>query len=182
MPRARAVLAVAMAAAACSSVKVQSEWDRAANFKGYKTYAWITQQPGPEQAPPARDPRIREAAISHVNAALKSKGLALVESGQSPDLLVAVHGWAVNRIDVRSYGYAYGPSPYYGMYPTLATGGVDVRQYRDGTLIIDLIDSGTHQMVWRGTATDTFDPGAEAKTVANAIDKTLDQYPPPATN
>lgn len=181
MPRARGVLALAIAVAACSSVKVQSEWDRAANFKGYKTYAWITQQPGPEQAPPARDPRIREAVIQRVDAGLSARGLTKVDSAQSPDLLVAVHGWAVNRIDVKSYGYAYGPSPY-GMYPVMATGGVDVRQYRDGTLIIDLIDSGSKQMVWRGTATDTFEPGAEAKTVAHAIDKTLEQYPPSSGN
>ena len=179
MSRGNAVIAMAALAVACSSVKVQTEYDRAANFKGYKTYAWIPQQPGPEQAPAARDPRVREAVIHGVEDALAKKGLQRTE--QSPDLLIAVHGWAVNRIDVKNYGYAYGPSPY-GYYPTLATGGVDVRQYRDGTLIIDLIDASTHQMVWRGTATDTFDPGAEAKTVSNAVAKTLDEYPPPASN
>lgn len=179
MGRAHGTLALAVALAACSSVKVQTEYDKAANFKGYRTYAWIPQEPGPEQAPAARDPRIREAVIRGIDDGLAAKGLTRKEPDQSPDLLVAVHGFAVNQIDVRSYGYTYGPVPY-GMYPTLATsGGVDVRQYRAGTLIIDLVDAQTKQLVWRGTATDTFDPGAEAKTVSKAIDATLEEYPPP---
>jgi Putative metallopeptidase/Domain of unknown function (DUF4136) len=78
-----------------------------------------------------------------------------------------------------TFCYEYVADPY-GFYPTLARpGGVDVRQYRDGTLIIDLIDAATKQMVWRGTTTDSFDPGAEAKTVSKAIEKTLAEYPPP---
>src|SRR5438105_12094926 len=112
----RGVFALAVGIAACSSVKVQTEYDRAANFKGYRTYAWILQQPGPEQAPAARDPRIREAVIRGVDDGLTTKGLTKAQPGESPDLLVAVHGWAVNRIDVRNYGYAYRPPPY-GIYP-----------------------------------------------------------------
>jgi len=167
----------ALAAVACSGVKVQTEYDQAANFKGYHTYAWIPQQPGPEQAAAARDPRIREAVVRSVEGGLAAKGMTKAEPGQVPDLLVAVHGFATNRIDVRSYGYAYGPSPY-GFYPTLATGGVEVSQYKDGTLILDLIDGSSKQLVWRGTATDTFDPGAEAKTISKAIEATLEHYPP----
>ena len=178
MARASGTLALAVALAACSSVKVQTEYDKTTNFKGYKTYAWIPQEPGPEQAPAARDPRIREAVVRGIDDGLAAKGLTKAQPNQTPDLLVAVHGFAVNQIDVRTYGYAYGPSPY-GYYPTLATpGGVDVRQYRAGTLIIDLVDAATKQMVWRGTATDTFDPGAEAKTISKAIDATLAEYPP----
>jgi len=181
--RACGMTALALSLAACSSsLKVQHEYNRTTNFKNFHTYAWITQQPGPEQAPAARDPRIREAVVGGVDRMLASKGLTKVGPDQSPDLLVAVHGWAVNRIDVKSYGYAYGPSPY-GMYPVLATPAVDVRQYRDGTMIIDLVDASTKEMVWRGTATDTFDPGAEAKTAARAVEETLKDYPPPpATN
>ena len=170
-------IASLVALAACSTVKVSTEYDRTTNFKNYHSYAWILRAPGPEEAPASRDPRVRDIVIRTVDEELASKGLVKAGPDQSPDLLVAVHGWSVNRIDVKSYGYAYGPSPY-GAYPTLATGAVDVRQYSDGTLLIDLIDASTKQMIWRGTATDTFEPGAEAKRVSNAVKKTLDQYPP----
>src|SRR2546430_40552 len=107
MPRAFRMLALAVAVIACSStssMKVQTEYDKAANFKGYRTYEWIPQQPGPEQAPAARDPRIREAVIRGVDDGLAAKGLIKAEPNASADLLVAVHGWAGNPIDVRNYG------------------------------------------------------------------------------
>ena len=178
MDRANRTLAFALALAACSSMKVQTEYDRNADFKGYRSYAWLLQQPGPEQSPEARDPRIREAVFQGIDQALASKGLTRVTPDQSPELLVAVHGWAINRIDVQSYGYNYAATPY-GFYPTMATPAVAVRQYRDGTLIIDLVDARSKQMVWRGTATDTFSPGMEAQKVAEAVSKTLAEYPPP---
>lgn len=179
MVRSGRILALALAIAGCSSMKVQTEFNKATNFKSYRTYAWIRQPPGPEQAPAVRDPRIREAVIGGIDRGLASKGMTKVELEQNPDLLVAVHGWANSRIDVKSYGYAYGPTPY-GMYPVLATPAVDVREYRDGTMIIDLVDASTKQMVWRGTATDTFSPGAEAQKAGEAVEKTLAEYPPPA--
>src|SRR5207248_2194285 len=49
MSRIIGVLASAAAFAACSTVQVQTEYDKAANFKAYRTYAYISQQPGPEQ-------------------------------------------------------------------------------------------------------------------------------------
>jgi hypothetical protein len=172
------LLALAVVVAACgSSAKVAIEYDKAANFKGYRTYAWLPREPGPEQAQAARDPRLREAAMRAIDEGLAAKGLTRTDIDKSPDLLVAVHGWAVNRIDVQAYGYAYGPVPY-GYYPVGPT-GVDVRTYRDGTMIIDLVDARTKKMVWRGTATDTFEPGAEVKTVRNAAKQTLEDYPPP---
>jgi hypothetical protein len=171
MGRAFGILASIAVLAACSSVKVQTEYDRATKFADYQTYAYLPREPGPEQAPVARDPRIREAVVKSIDAALTKKGMRRVEMDQNPSMLVAVHGFANNRIEVQSYGYNF--------YPGLATTAVDVRQYRDGTLIIDLVDASSRQMIWRGTATDTFSPGAEAKTIANAIDKTLAEYPPP---
>ena len=172
MPRVRAVLALAVAVTACSSMKVEVEYSRSANFKGYRTYAWISQPPGPEQAPAARDPRVREAVVSSIDRGLAAKGLTRTDPDKSPDLLVAVYGWSAAGIDVHQYGYGYG---YYGYHPS----SVSVREYRAGTLIIDLVDAATKQMVWRGTASDTFDPGAEAKTVVKAVEKTLEEYPPP---
>ena len=180
MARTGRLIATALAFAACSSMKVQTEYDKTTNFRNYRTYAWITQQPGPEQAAAARDPRVREAVIKTIDASLASKGLTKANPDQNPDLLVAVHGWAVNRIDVQTYGYTYAATPY-GFYPAMARPAVDVRQYTDGTLLIDLIDAASHQMVWRGSATDSLSPGENiAKAAAEAAEKTLKEYPPPA--
>src|SRR3954468_19023457 len=120
-------MALAATLAACSSVKVQTEYDKTTNFRGYRTYAWLPRPPGPEQAPPARDPRIREAVLKGIDGGLQSKGLKKVEPEQSPELLVAVPGFATSRIDVQSYGYTYAATPY-GFYPAMARPAVDVRE------------------------------------------------------
>ncbi|HTO99351.1 MAG TPA: DUF4136 domain-containing protein [Myxococcales bacterium] len=178
MTRSLGLLAAAAALAACSTVKVQTEYDKAANFKAYQTYAYVSQQPGPEQAAAARDPKIREAALATVDKALAAKGLRKTGPDQSPDLLVAVHGSSKKSIEVQTYGYSYSTHPY-GYYPALSTPSTEAEGSRDGTLIIDLIDAATKQMIWRGTATDTFKEGTEVKTVTNAVEKTLADYPPP---
>ena len=177
MNRLCAISIFAALAACASGPKVQTEFNKDAAFQSYKTWAPVAREPGPEEAPGARDPRIREAVIDRLDKGLAAKGLTRVQAGQEPDLYVMVHGWATNRIEINSYGYHYGPYTYAyggGMYTTQT----DVRNYRDGTLIIDLIDAAKKELVWRGVATDTFQPGAEASKVAEAIDKTLGEYPP----
>jgi len=166
------------ALAACSSVKVQTEYDKQTDFKAYKTYSYIHKEAGPDEAPAARDPRIQEAVIKGIDGNLGAKGLTRAAEGAQPDLLVAVYGFANSRIEVQSYGYNYGMPSRYGYAPVMTTGSADVRQYKDGTLIIDLVDAAKKELVWRGTATDTYQPGAEAKTIASAIDKTFAEYPP----
>jgi len=96
-----------------------------------------------------------------IDQALASKGLTRVTPDQSPELLVAVHGWAINRIDVQSYGYNYAATPY---------GSIHHGHARDGGAAVPgrYVDHRpgrreSKQMVWRGTATDTFSPGMEAQ-------------------
>jgi len=72
--RASRMLTFALALAACSSMKVQTEYDRTADFKGYRTYAYLLQQPGPEQAPEARDPRIRQAVFQGIDQRWRRRG------------------------------------------------------------------------------------------------------------
>ena len=47
------------------------------------------------------------------------------------------------------YGYRRGRYGAYGGYPATQT---EVRQYTEGTLTIDLVDTRSDQLVWEGTA------------------------------
>lgn len=164
---------------ACSHAQVSTEYDPAAEYGRYKTWAWVAQPPGAEQAPAVRNPGVLSLIRGAVERELAAKGLALASGGQ-PDLFVAVHGFAQDRIEVTNYGYAAPVGPYatYGMHgtPSYAT---DVRQYREGTLILDLVDAGTKQLVWRGTATDTVTSVSQVQEVVTAAVKDmLANYPP----
>src|SRR5512138_742077 len=108
------ILALAAALAGCSSLKVNTEYDPTAPYPSYKTYAWLAAQPGPEQAPPIRNPVVRAQVQGAVDRELKAKGFTLTTPEANPDLLVTVHGWSQDRIQVNNYGYGYGGAYAYG--------------------------------------------------------------------
>jgi hypothetical protein len=173
------IAALCATLAGCATAKITTEFDPKIDYGAFKTYAWITAQPGPEQAPAIRNPTVQLLVKEAVDRELAGRGLARAGEGQA-DLLVAVHGISQDRIEVSSYGYAYGPRPYgvYGYGMPVAT-GTDVRQYRDGTLILDLVDARTKELAWRGTVSDTVSSPEEVRRVIDAgVKKLLAEYPP----
>ena len=179
------ILVLAAALAGCSSVSVNTQFDPTAPYASYKTYGWNPRMPGAEEAPPIRNPMIRQQVQSIVDRELAKKGFTLVQPEANPDLLVSVHGWAQSRIEVTNYGYAYGgtymyaaPGPY--VTPVYAP-ATQVNSYTDGTMLIDFVDGKTLKLVWRGTASDSFastDPGIVARVVDDATKQLMAAYPP----
>jgi hypothetical protein len=176
------ILALAAALAGCSTLKVGTEFDPKAPFASYKTYAWIAPAPGPEQAPPIRDPRIREFAMQVVDREMARKGLVKTTLESNPDFLVSIIGWSKTEVSVSNYGYTYGGAYAYGPYyhgPVVAVPVTEVRQYTDGTMLLDFVDAKTKQLVWRGTATDAItSPESVRSSIDAATRKLLEHYPP----
>lgn len=171
-------VAFALFIAGCSSVSITTDYDHEANFAAYKTFAWMTVSQDVVTANATTnmfqnslvDKRFRSA----VNARLQAKGMS--QDSASPDIYLMYHTGTENKVNVTNYGYGYGPRWGYG------TGGVDVQQYTQGTIILDFVDSKTKQLVWRGVATGALaqnpDPAkAEEKLNAVAYDL-LEEYPP----
>jgi hypothetical protein len=182
MPSLRlSTLVLAAALAGCSTVKVNTEYDPTAPFDRYKTYAWITTEPGPEEAPPIRNPQVRAQVVGAVDREMKAKGLVLTTPASNPDFLVSVHGWAQDKIEVANYGYAYGGAYRYGGYGVgYAVPVQEVRAYTQGTLLLDFVDAKSKQLVWRGVATDTISsPETLKKTINSVTAELLRAYPPP---
>ncbi len=70
--------------------------------------------------------------------------------------------------------------PYYRNYiynnyftvPRIAGNGIQQVPYKEGTIVIDLIDRRTNEIVWRGRAEDVVDPNnldEELRLYVNAI-------------
>jgi hypothetical protein len=166
-------------AVGCSSISVRHDFDTQADFTGYQTYAWL-QQPttavgdakAAQRTNTLLDKRIRRA----VDAQLAAKGMK--PSAEDPDLLVIYHMGLDRKVDVQDWGYSYPRYPYGGWYG----GQVDVYEYDEGTLIVDLIDAESDQLVWRGTATKVIDETASPeKREANlneVVTRLFADYPP----
>ena len=182
MRRTAILAALCATLAGCAGARITTEFNPKLDFRGFKTYAWNPTGPGAEQASSIRNPAVYALVREAVDRELANRGLVRVDTGM-PDLLVAVHGMAKDRIEVQTYGYAYGGYGYYGgpfgAYPgPIAVGGT-VQQYRDGTLIVDLVDARTKELAWRGTASDTVsEPSQIQGAVNNAVKTLMKEYPP----
>ncbi len=181
MSRVRVVgaLCVVAATVGCSSsITINHDFDPDADFTRFKTYAWIAQPASVvgdaaavRQSNTLLDKRIKEA----VDRELAKEGLTI--DANVPDLVVAYHTGVENKVDVTDWGYTYG-SYYYG-YPRR---DVTVDQYQQGTLIVDLIEQKTMELVWRGSAEATLaenpTPEKMEQRINQAVGMMFQKYPP----
>jgi hypothetical protein len=154
---------------ACSSVSTNYDYDTSYDFSKLRSYRWAD-IPSRSDA----DPLVVQRVGTAVEAQLKAKGFVPAEG--APDFLVATYVGRRTRIQVTDWGYAYGPhAGWYGR-------PVDVYEYEEGSLIVDVVDARTRRLAWRGTAIGIVDPGAtpEGKTerINEAVAKILEQFPP----
>ena len=110
-----------------------------------------------------------------MNGQLEAKGLEM--SSMSPDFLIATHVGKNQRINVTDWGYGYGP---YGRYRGYS--GVDVWEYEEGTLLIDISEGMEKKLVWRGSGKRRVDENASPEKTTAIVNQTvqeiLDQFPP----
>jgi hypothetical protein len=181
MTRIALTAALLLSLAGCATLKVETEYVEGADFKKYRSFDFLTMEPGPEQAPLIRDPQVRARIRFFVERELLKRGFIKVADGALPDFFIAMHGWAETQIAIDSYGYGYGAGFGYagpgGMVVTSAP-MASVRAYRSGTLILDFIDGRDRQMFWRGTGSDSVSPEQGPAALENGIVKIIAMYPP----
>ncbi len=174
-----AMLCVALLAG-CSSYDIKYDYDMDSNFNAFKTYQWIprtmTNASGSAQSAVTNNTLLDQRIHRAVDTQMTAKGFTPTE--ENPDVMVVYHVGLANKVDVQDWGYTYAGS-YWG-------GGmgrnVDVYQYTEGTLIVDMVNSGNHQLVWRGSATGVVDPSnspekMEAR-VNDVVSRIFANYPP----
>jgi hypothetical protein len=161
----------ALLVAGCSSVETHVDYDRAANFASYRTFAFKDVRT-PDN--PISLKRVRAA----VSRTLGSRGLA-ESAGEKPDLWVVLHTRAHRQTQVTTYnpGWGWGWG-WRGAYWNAAY----VRQIPIGTLMVDLVDTKAKELVWRGSASRVVDadesPQTRDEKVQQAVDKLFDGFPP----
>src|SRR5437588_5702388 len=155
---------------ACSSYNYYTAGLNRTNMSGYHSFAWLPAQGKTNKSPldgNIADLKIKDAAV----ASLTSKGLRLQTT--NPDLLAtytATVGTGSKTVYTPTYygtgfypgfglgfgwGWRWGYRPYYYGFgaPFVYYGGSTAtgkEHYKEGTIIIDLIDTRTHRVVWRG--------------------------------
>jgi Domain of unknown function (DUF4136) len=156
--------------------KVSYDYDKSANFAGFKTYA---HKEGTKVGQPLVDDRI----VAAIDAQLAAKGLTKAES--DPDVFVVYHIAFDKQKDISTYssGYGGGYGPYgWGWGGGMGTSTTQVRDILIGTLVIDIADAKQSKLAWRGMATKEVktqaSPEKRDKSINDAMKKIFKNYPP----
>jgi hypothetical protein len=117
--------------------------------------------------------RVRAA----IDRTLAAKGLTKADG--KPDLWVVLHTRTRNdtRITTWAPAWGWGWGWRRGYWSTARVENIPV-----GTLVVDLVDTGRKELVWRGTASRVVDrdesPQERAGYVQEAVDKLFAGFPP----
>ncbi len=191
-------LVLLVALAGCSRITVQSDYDPAAPFASYRSFAWrslpdtITKRTAETTANEmlVNSPRLNDRITSSIEQELESRGIHQTV-GDSADLHVA-YFLSVSRKSEVSQWYSNAGQPYDGWHPGNEGYGYDqwkegpetsvtntnYSQSLQGTLIIDLVDARTNTMVWRGMGSRTIDSDQPGKNAPEGIKKIMKSFPP----
>ena len=149
LPFAAATLAATLALTGCATMNVSSHIERGVDFAQFRTWDF-----GPADALPTGDPRLdnnpffKDYLEGAVGRELEARRYVRATGGV-PDLLVHYHAnisktFDGNGVDNRN-GYCYEDCQ-----PV-------IHEYEQGTIVLDVVSTGTNRVVWRGWAQQAVD-------------------------
>lgn len=170
------MVAVFLTAAGCATMSVSSHMEPGLTTSGYRTFAWGTPDPLPTGDPRLdQNPFFKDHIEGEVEKQLATRGFTLTD--QNPDLRIHYHAVITPRLDVNridhEYGYCYDPEC-----------TARVLEYEQGTLVLDIVDSRTNRVIWRGWAQHTIEAALKdqdrmAKDITEAVQRMLARFPRP---
>src|SRR5262245_44742574 len=164
----RLALAFAFSAVPVLAQEVKLDYDHDVDFSRYKTFAWsVAQQPAKNAANHVRITRAVEEAFT-------AKGLKK-DVGGTPDAYLMYTGRVGDKVKVtgRSGGSSWEPTNLRTM--------VDLNKVREGTLVLELYDARTKDVVWRGVASEVgVREDQMEESIRAAVKKLVEGYPPKA--
>jgi hypothetical protein len=162
----RVLLLLMAAALGALAQKVTIEFDQAADFGKYKTFAIRGGQLNSKN-PALNSELVQKRIDADIERGLTARGLTMV-SGPS-DLNVRYRLGTARKAEIETY-----PAGWRG----LGTRVVRV-PYTEGTLVIDLRDPGTRSLVWRAIASEEKSDAIKIEgKLDDMVKKSLEKYPP----
>jgi hypothetical protein len=159
--------------AACSSVKVYSDFDKNVDFGPYKTYAFHKRGIDKVQISELDKKRILRA----IDTEMTKKGMT---KSENPDLLISFQTKERERVDVSQFNAGWGYGWGWGWNPYFWGGQNYVSSSTEGTLFIDLIDAKKKELIWQGEGVGYLIENRNHKEeqINEFVAKILAQYPP----
>jgi hypothetical protein len=161
-----AALAAATATGCTERVTVSSASAPSLDTTPYHTFAVM----------PATSPASPDSVRATIGRAIRADlERSFAERGYTesanPDFLVAYYGGTGDIIDVKAHPYGYS-----GLSNV---GKASVTDYPAGTLVVDVVDAKTNQLVWRGQGVNRIPTDADVyrRQIAAAVGDIVAQFP-----
>jgi hypothetical protein len=153
-----------LAAHAALAQKVTVQFDQAADFSKYKTFAIRNGQLN-SRNPALNSELVKKQIETDIVNDLTARGLTA--ASEHPDLNVVYHFGSARKTEIEAY-----PAGWWG------TRFVRV-PYAEGTLVIDLRDTSVHSLVWRGISSEEKSDATKIEgKLDSMVKKALQKYPP----
>jgi hypothetical protein len=159
---------------------VKSNYDKSADFKKYKKYAWgsnylLTRQPPEDQA------RINIAIIDSINRDLQSRGF--VQDKQNPDFIIIYEAGGLPKSDVGAQRELNEADLVNWAWGNLGGISSDVWVYSLAKMRVTVTDAATKRQVWQAMASQKIrDPNKFGNNLKENVDKfigkTMKSFPP----
>lgn len=170
-----AVVVGAVITTGCSSLQVESVPDPMVGFEGHTFYI----PKAPEDTVSSlrtTDPMLNNSIIdrtvrSRIQQAFEARGYRMTD--ENPDFIVGYYTRARERLDISNvYDCGYG---YYYRYDY----GCYIDEYTEGTVIVDVIDPASEELVWRGSgvARVSDNPNKYINQLGEAIGEIVERFP-----
>jgi hypothetical protein len=159
--------------AACSSIRVNSDYDKQVDFTPYKTYAF--HKTGIDKAEISDIDKKR--ILRSIDETMIAKGFS---KSETPDLLISFFTKEREEVNVNQFNAGWGYGWGWGWNPFLWGGNTTVTRHSEGTLFIDIIDAKKKELIWQGEGEGvlTKDTHKKDEMIKEFVTKILEQYPP----
>jgi Domain of unknown function (DUF4136) len=154
------------AVTACAGIN--TDYDHNADFGHYKTYSFGKVQ----TANGLWDERVKSA----VESQLAAKGMTEVPSGG--DVVITARDAIHNEQQLNTFYDGFGGGRRFGGGFGMSTTTVD--NYKVGTLVVEMFDASSKNLVWRATASNTLStkPDKNIKSLDKNVQKMFEHFPP----
>jgi hypothetical protein len=178
------VLLSAIFVTACATQTPNYDYLSSADFGKYESYAWATVDTESKENHRSKNQLVDKRIIDAVDDSLVAKGLQKVSD--SPDLLINYHVSVSEQEQQQSRGRvsigtsSYGRGSSVGFAVSVPVGGT--RTYQEGTLVIDIMDAKSKDLLWQGwgsrTVRQNTDPERLTALINEVVAEILANYPP----
>ena len=156
----------------CASVRVQTHFNETIDFTGYQTFRFVRPKRA-EAHGQVKNRLFTKEVFNEIKPILEEKGLQESAAKEEADVLVVFYAWIKNQRDFIRPSYRVGR---YGRVWRTSPGRVV--HYKEGTLVIDMVDRKKQELVWQGIGKDVLDRANPRQNLIEAVHEILEKYPP----